>query len=81
MPNCRLPAGLWPATACYKAMLNYQVHDITMTASDASPTCMTSMRAGEFAVLYCWEVQVEDRAQRKGLGRFLMQLLELIGRR
>ena len=32
-------------------------------------------------MLYCWEVQVEERAQRKGLGRFLMQLLELIARR
>ena len=38
-------------------------------------------RAGDFAVLYVWEVQVEERAQRKGLGRFLMQLLELIARK
>ncbi len=37
--------------------------------------------AGDFAVLYVWEVQVEERAQRKGLGRFLMQLLELIARK
>ncbi len=32
-------------------------------------------------MLYVWEVQVEERAQRKGLGRFLMQLLELIARK
>ena len=37
--------------------------------------------AGDSAVLYVWEVQVEDRAQRKGLGRFLMQLLELLARK
>lgn len=37
--------------------------------------------AGESPVLYCWEVQVEAVAQRKGIGRFLMQLLELIARR
>ncbi len=34
--------------------------------------------AGECAVLYCWEVQVEKVAKRRGLGRFLMQLLELL---
>ncbi len=27
---------------------------------------------------YCYEVQLEERAQRKGLGKHLMQLLELI---
>ena len=32
-------------------------------------------------MLYCWELQVEDEAQRKGIGRFMMQLLELIARR
>jgi len=37
--------------------------------------------AGECAVLYCWELQVEAAAKRKGLGRFLMQLLELLARR
>lgn len=30
-------------------------------------------------MLYCWEVQVEKVAKRRGLGRFLMQLLELLG--
>ncbi|KAL4424423.1 hypothetical protein ABPG77_005666 [Micractinium sp. CCAP 211/92] len=33
------------------------------------------------AVLYCYEIQVVQAAQGKGVGRFLMQLLELIGRR
>ncbi|KAL4447745.1 hypothetical protein ABPG75_004964 [Micractinium tetrahymenae] len=32
-------------------------------------------------VLYCYEIQVAQPAQGKGVGRFLMQLLELIGRR
>lgn len=32
-------------------------------------------------MLYCWELQVEAAAKRKGLGRFLMQLLELLARR
>jgi hypothetical protein len=29
-------------------------------------------------VLYCWELQIEKAAKRRGLGRFLMQLLELL---
>jgi hypothetical protein len=29
-------------------------------------------------VVYCYELQLEEAAQRKGLGKFLMQLLELI---
>ena len=29
-------------------------------------------------MLYCWELQVEAAAKRRGLGRFLMQLLELL---
>ncbi|KAI3425014.1 hypothetical protein D9Q98_008396 [Chlorella vulgaris] len=33
------------------------------------------------AVLYCYEIQVAAAVQGKGLGRFLMQLLELMGRR
>lgn len=32
-------------------------------------------------VAYCYEVQLEEAAQRKGLGKHLMQLLELIVRR
>eukprot|EP00877_Chromochloris_zofingiensis_P000004 jgi/Chrzof1/10003/Cz04g23190.t1 len=30
-------------------------------------------------VIYCYELQLEQAAQRQGLGKFLMQLLELIG--
>ncbi|EFN54697.1 hypothetical protein CHLNCDRAFT_24426 [Chlorella variabilis] len=33
------------------------------------------------AVLYCYEIQVAAAVQGKGLGRFLMQLLELVGRK
>lgn len=29
-------------------------------------------------VLYCYELQLENAAQRKGLGKFMMQILELI---
>lgn len=29
-------------------------------------------------VLYMYEIQIEKRVQRKGLGRFLMQILELL---
>jgi len=29
-------------------------------------------------VLYMYEIQLEQRVQRKGLGRFLMQILELL---
>ena len=39
-------------------------------------------RAGSAAVLYCWELQVDQAAaRRRGLGRFLMTLLELLARR
>ncbi len=29
-------------------------------------------------VLYCYEIQLEDSVKRKGLGRFMMQTLELL---
>lgn len=29
-------------------------------------------------IVYCYEVQLEEGAQRKGLGKFMMQLLELM---
>ncbi|XP_067942426.1 N-alpha-acetyltransferase 40-like isoform X2 [Watersipora subatra] len=32
----------------------------------------------DLAVLYCYEIQLEESVQRKGLGRFMMQLLELM---
>ncbi|GAB4821276.1 hypothetical protein N2152v2_008322 [Parachlorella kessleri] len=36
--------------------------------------------AGE-PVLYLYEIQIEEQAQGKGLGKFLMQLLELVARK
>ena len=30
-------------------------------------------------VLYCYELQLEDEVRRKGLGKFMLQVLELIG--
>lgn len=35
----------------------------------------------EVPVLYVYELQLEPRLQRKGLGKFLMQLIELIARK
>lgn len=32
-----------------------------------------------FPVAYCYEIQLVPQAQRKGLGKFMMQVLELIG--
>lgn len=32
------------------------------------------------SVLYCYEMQVEENYQRKGLGRFIMELLETIAK-
>ncbi|KAF8832406.1 hypothetical protein HHX47_DHR1001400 [Lentinula edodes] len=32
-------------------------------------------------ILYCYELQISPLHQRKGLGKFLMKLLEVIGRR
>jgi GNAT superfamily N-acetyltransferase len=35
----------------------------------------------EIPVLYVYELQLEPRVQAKGLGKFLMQLIELIARK
>lgn len=35
----------------------------------------------EVPVLYVYELQLESQLQRKGLGKFLMQLIELIARK
>ncbi|KAJ3077577.1 ndufv1NADH dehydrogenase flavoprotein subunit 1 [Quaeritorhiza haematococci] len=35
----------------------------------------------QVAVVYCYELQMENRAQRKGLGRHLMHLMESLGRK
>ncbi|XP_065883304.1 N-alpha-acetyltransferase 40-like isoform X2 [Dysidea avara] len=32
-------------------------------------------------VIYCYEIQLEPEVRRKGMGKFLMQILELIGHR
>uniref|UniRef100_A0A4W3GSX4 N-alpha-acetyltransferase 40, NatD catalytic subunit n=1 Tax=Callorhinchus milii TaxID=7868 RepID=A0A4W3GSX4_CALMI len=32
-------------------------------------------------VLYCYEVQLESQVRRKGLGKFLMQILQLLANR
>lgn len=52
--------------------------------AEAVPVAYVSLRyeveAGE-AVLYVYEVQLEEAVQRKGLGRCLMQLCELIAHR
>ena len=34
-----------------------------------------------FDVLHSYEIQLEPEVRRKGLGKFLMQILELIGHR
>ena len=39
------------------------------------------MPEGDFEVLYVFELQLEDSVRRKGLGRHLMSLLELIARK
>ncbi|XP_072345657.1 N-alpha-acetyltransferase 40 [Scyliorhinus torazame] len=47
----------------------------------AMPTAFSHFRfdveCGE-EVLYCYEVQLECRVRRKGLGKFLMQILQLL---
>eukprot|EP01119_Soliformovum_irregulare_P009538 TRINITY_DN2294_c0_g1_i1.p1 TRINITY_DN2294_c0_g1~~TRINITY_DN2294_c0_g1_i1.p1 ORF type:complete len:146 (-),score=50.62 TRINITY_DN2294_c0_g1_i1:17-454(-) len=40
-----------------------------------------SMDRPDRETLYCWEIQLEEDVRGKGLGKFLMQLLELIGRK
>ena len=48
------------------------------------PVAFTHFRfefEGAAAVLYVWELQLTEPVQRKGLGKFIMQLLELIGRK
>uniref|UniRef100_A0AAX7TED9 N-alpha-acetyltransferase 40 n=1 Tax=Astatotilapia calliptera TaxID=8154 RepID=A0AAX7TED9_ASTCA len=49
--------------------------------ADSSPVAFSHFRfdieCGE-EVLYCYEVQLESRVRRKGLGKFLIQILQLI---
>lgn len=49
--------------------------------SDSAPVAFSHFRfdveCGE-EVLYCYEVQLESRVRRKGLGKFLIQILQLI---
>ncbi|KAK6291734.1 N-alpha-acetyltransferase 40 isoform X2 [Coregonus clupeaformis] len=49
--------------------------------TDSSPVAFSHFRfdveCGE-EVLYCYEVQLESRVRRKGLGKFLIQILQLI---
>ena len=35
----------------------------------------------DFPVVYVYELQLESTAQKKGLGKFLMQLIELVARK
>lgn len=53
--------------------------------ADAKPLAFCHFRFevdGSRPVLYCWEVQVDTTiAKRRGLGRFLMTILELLARR
>ncbi|XP_052316001.1 N-alpha-acetyltransferase 40-like [Oncorhynchus keta] len=52
--------------------------------TDSSPVAFSHFRfdveCGE-EVLYCYEVQLESRVRRKGLGKFLIQILQLIANR
>ncbi|KAM4611323.1 N-alpha-acetyltransferase 40 [Polymixia lowei] len=49
--------------------------------TDSAPVAFSHFRfdveCGE-EVLYCYEVQLESRVRRKGLGKFLIQILQLI---
>ncbi|XP_029941571.1 N-alpha-acetyltransferase 40 [Salarias fasciatus] len=49
--------------------------------ADSSPVAFSHFRfdveCGE-EVLYCYEVQLESKVRRKGLGKFLIQILQLI---
>ncbi|MGH0176366.1 UNVERIFIED_CONTAM: hypothetical protein FKN15_072682 [Acipenser sinensis] len=54
---------------------------LTVRDADSSPLAFSHFRfdveCGE-EVLYCYEVQLESRVRRKGLGKFLIQILQLI---
>jgi len=55
---------------------------IARVANDEShPVALVHFRfdlEGEDEVLYCYEIQLEKAVRRKGLGKFLMQILELL---
>ncbi|MBN3284028.1 NAA40 acetyltransferase, partial [Polyodon spathula] len=57
---------------------------LTVRDADSSPLAFSHFRfdveCGE-EVLYCYEVQLESRVRRKGLGKFLIQILQLIANR
>ncbi|XP_048380966.1 N-alpha-acetyltransferase 40 isoform X1 [Stegostoma tigrinum] len=54
---------------------------VAREGDSAVPTAFSHFRfdveCGE-EVLYCYEVQLESRVRRKGLGKFLMQILQLL---
>jgi hypothetical protein len=57
---------------------------IARSRADGQPLAYVHFRfllEGEFDVLYVYELQTAPAAQRKGLGKFLMQLMELIARK
>lgn len=70
-------------------------HGAAMTLDDEAATKRTGGEKGsmigfvhyrfiveeELPVLYVYELQLEPRVQGKGLGKFLMQLIELIARK
>ena len=66
-----------------KSTIEEQADDLPTDSSEESPVAFVHLRFEEERgdpVLYLWELQVEPFAQGKGLGRFLMQLLEEIAR-
>lgn len=46
-------------------------------APTPAPTVRFEVEDGE-PLAYCYEVQLEEKAQRRGLGKHMMQLLELM---
>ena len=54
---------------------------VARETADGSPVAFSHFRyemEHEEEVLYVYEIQLEERARRKGLGRFMMMVLELL---
>ena len=71
----------WNEKNMAEEMLDDPAWYLVAREADGSPVAFSHFRyemEHEEEVLYVYEIQLEERARRKGLGRFMMMVLELL---
>lgn len=71
----------WKDKEKYEEMTEDRAIYLIARNQDKKPVAFTHYRfdiEDEIEVVYCYEVQVTDEVRRKGVGKFLMQILELL---